>query len=159
MRFELNFQECSCGKNSVIKVLAPTRDIALHDNRWLGARVTVTDPESPLCGQEGIIKHVIKNSSRGLTMIVIGHEEDLFLPLTEHVIDVHYLFLQKYAYHCIICLGSDQPYSSETHLTFEHYGLQAGQSHSDNTPPLHGASGKAPWIGIQVAVCGQHHPL
>ncbi|SJL18954.1 uncharacterized protein ARMOST_22557 [Armillaria ostoyae] len=135
--------ECSCAKNSVIKVLAPTRDMALHDNHWLGARVTVTDPASPLYGQEGIVKRVVKNSSGSLAATVIGHEEDPFLPSTEHVIDVHCLFLQN----------------SETHLNFEHYGLRAGQSHSDDTPPLHSTSGKTPWIGVEVVVCGQHHPL
>ncbi|KAK0437069.1 hypothetical protein EV421DRAFT_1739264 [Armillaria borealis] len=133
-----HLDECSCTKNSVIKVLAPARDMALHDNHWLGTWVTVTDPASPLCGQEGIIKCVVKNSSGGLAATVIGHEEDLFLPLTEH------------------------PYSSETHLNFEHYSLQASQSHSDNMPPLHSTLRKMPWIRVEVVIgtvrdviCGQ----
>ncbi|KAK0472408.1 hypothetical protein IW261DRAFT_1424446 [Armillaria novae-zelandiae] len=49
------------------------------------------------------------------------------------------------------------PSTSETHLNFQHYGLRASQS-SDVEEYRH-TSGRTPWVGLQVVVHTERHPL
>ncbi|KAK0471210.1 hypothetical protein IW261DRAFT_1425339 [Armillaria novae-zelandiae] len=132
--------ELRCDKNSVVKVLPPRRDIKVHAIHWIGAQVMVTDPKSTLHGQEVFIKRLV-NTHDGLATVIVGHEVDPFLPSTEQIIDVNCLFLQN----------------SETHLNFQHYGLRASQS-SDIEEYRH-TSGRTPWVGLQVVVHTERHPL
>ncbi|KAK0470866.1 hypothetical protein IW261DRAFT_1425702 [Armillaria novae-zelandiae] len=123
-----------------LDVLPPRRDIKVHAIHWIGARVMVTNPKSTLHGQEAFVKHLV-NTHDGLATVIVRHKVDPFLPSTEQIINVNCLFLQN----------------SETHLNFQHYGLQASQS-SDVEEYRH-TSRRTPWVGLQVVVHTERHPL